>query len=75
MGLDWITLIGTAAAICTTIAFVPQIVLIRRHGGRDVSYGMLALYLAGVLLWLSYGLLTGARALIAANVAATFLVP
>jgi 5'-nucleotidase len=69
-----ITLVGTVAAACTTVAFVPQIFRIRRHGGRDVSYGMLALYLGGVLLWLAYGLLTGARAVIAANAAAALLV-
>jgi 5'-nucleotidase len=69
-----ITFIGTAAAACTTIAFVPQILRIRRLGGRDVSYGMLALYQVGVLLWLAYGLLSGARAVVAANAAAALLV-
>jgi 5'(3')-deoxyribonucleotidase/uncharacterized protein with PQ loop repeat len=75
MSLDqWITFVGTVAALCTTVAFVPQIVRVRRQGGRDLSYGMLALYLAGVLLWLGYGLMIGARAVILANVAATVLV-
>jgi 5'(3')-deoxyribonucleotidase/uncharacterized protein with PQ loop repeat len=69
-----IILVGTVAAACTTLAFVPQIQRIRRLGGRDVSYAMLALYLVGVLLWLAYGLLTGARAVIAANAAAALLV-
>jgi 5'(3')-deoxyribonucleotidase/uncharacterized protein with PQ loop repeat len=70
----WITTFGAVAAVCTTVAFVPQIVRVRRQGGRDLSYGMLGLYLAGVLLWLAYGLLIGARAVIFANVAATLLV-
>ena len=43
------------AAVCTTIAFVPQIVKIQKQGGRDLSYPMLALYLTGVLLWFAYG--------------------
>jgi 5'-nucleotidase len=73
-GDPWITVVGAVAAVCTTVAFVPQIVRIRRQGGRDLSYGMLLLYLAGVLLWLGYGLLIGARAVILANVAATLLV-
>lgn len=75
MSLDqWIAGVGTVAAVCTTVAFVPQIVRVRRQGGRDLSYGMLALYLTGVLLWLAYGCLIGARAVILANVAAALLV-
>ena len=70
----WIVVVGTAAALCTTVAFVPQILRVRRQGGRDLSYGMLVLYLAGVLLWLAYGLLSGARAVVAANAVAAVLV-
>ena len=47
--------IGTVAAICTTGAFIPQIVKLRKQGGKDLSYSMLFLYLTGVLLWLVYG--------------------
>jgi 5'(3')-deoxyribonucleotidase/uncharacterized protein with PQ loop repeat len=71
---QWITVVGTVAAFCTTVAFVPQIVRVYRQGGRDLSYGMLGLYLAGVLLWLGYGVLIGARAVILANCAAAVLV-
>ena len=65
---------GTAAAICTTGAFVPQLVKIRRQGGEDLSYVMLVIYLGGVLLWLSYGVLLHAQAVIWANATATILV-
>ena len=65
--------IGTIAAICTTGAFVPQIIKIRKQGGADVSYLMLFVYLAGVLLWLVYGLLFHAPAVIWANVVAVIL--
>jgi 5'(3')-deoxyribonucleotidase/uncharacterized protein with PQ loop repeat len=71
---QWIAAVGTVAALCTTVAFVPQIARVRRQGGRDLSYGMLGLYLSGVLLWLGYGVLIGARAVILANAAATVLV-
>jgi len=70
----WIAVIGSVAAVLTTVAFVPQIVRTWRQGGRDLSYGLLGLYLAGVLLWLVYGLLTGARAVVAANAAAAVMV-
>src|SRR5438105_13736154 len=66
--------IGTIAAICTTGAFVPQIIKIRKQGGDDVSYLMLFVYLIGVLLWLVYGLLFHAPAVIWANVVASILV-
>jgi 5'(3')-deoxyribonucleotidase/uncharacterized protein with PQ loop repeat len=66
--------IGTLAAICTTVAFVPQIVKLRKQGGEDLSYPMLFLYLAGVLLWLVYGLMIHAAAVIWANAIATFLI-
>ena len=66
--------LGTLAAICTTVAFVPQIVKLRKQGGEDLSYPMLFLYLAGVLLWLVYGLMIHAAAVIWANAVATFLI-
>lgn len=66
--------VGTAAAICTTGAFIPQIVKIRQRGGHDVSYSMLVIYLIGILLWLFYGLLLRAPEIIWANAATAFLV-
>jgi MtN3 and saliva related transmembrane protein len=66
--------IGGIAAVCTTGAFVPQILKIRRQGGGDLSYPMLFLYLTGILLWLAYGLILHAAAIIWANAATAFLV-
>jgi MtN3 and saliva related transmembrane protein len=59
--------IGYVAAVCTTGAFIPQIVKIKRQGGDDLSYPMLVFYLTGVLLWLIYGLLLHAPEVIWAN--------
>jgi 5'(3')-deoxyribonucleotidase/uncharacterized protein with PQ loop repeat len=69
-----IAVIGTVAALCTTGAFIPQIVKIRKQGGEDLSYSMLLVYLFGVLLWLIYGIMFRAPAVIWANIAATLLV-
>jgi 5'(3')-deoxyribonucleotidase/uncharacterized protein with PQ loop repeat len=69
-----VAILGTLAAICTTGAFIPQIVKIHRQGGEDLSYGMLGVYLAGVVLWLCYGLKLGAQAVIWANTTAAILV-
>ena len=66
--------IGTVAAFCTTVAFVPQIVKLRKQGGEDLSYQMLFLYLSGVLLWLVYGIRVHAVAVIWANALACLMV-
>ena len=66
--------VGTAAAICTTGAFIPQIFKIRRQGGNDLSYSMLFFYLAGILFWLTYGLMLRAAAIIWANAITAILV-
>lgn len=66
--------VGTVAALCTTGAFIPQILKIRRQGAEDLSFAMLFIYLTGVLLWLLYGLLLHAAAVIWANAASSFLV-
>jgi len=66
--------IGFLAAACTTLSFIPQLIKIRRSGGRDLSYGMLTIYLSGLALWLIYGLRLHAQAVIAANAIALVLV-
>jgi MtN3 and saliva related transmembrane protein len=68
------TSIGLIAAACTTASFVPQLVTIHRQGGRDLSYGMLLLYMLGVMLWLIYGLRIHAAEVILANIVAGALV-
>lgn len=66
--------IGTVAAFCTTAAFVPQIVKLRKQGGKDLSYSMLFFYWTGVLLWLVYGVRVHAMAMVWANALAAVLV-
>jgi len=70
----WITIAGSLGGFCTTFAFVPQVLKIWKQGGRDLSYGMLSLYLIGVILWLVYGILLRAQAVIIANVATAILI-
>jgi MtN3 and saliva related transmembrane protein len=69
-----IATVGILAGLCTSVSFVPQVVKIWKQGGRDLSCGMLALYLAGVLLWLWYGIMENALAIILANAATGTLV-
>jgi len=70
----WSAVIGTAAALSTTLAFYPQLVKVRKQGGGDLSVAMLAMYLGGQGLWLIYGLLNQAGAVIGANIASIVLV-
>ena len=74
MRTDGTELIGFIAAACTTLAFVPQLLKIRRQGGRDLSYLMLGVYFGGLCLWLVYGVRLRAPAIIAANIVAILLV-
>lgn len=49
--------LGTIAAICTTVGFIPQIIRgIKTRELRDVSPTMLTLLLVGCSLWLTYGI-------------------
>jgi len=63
-----ITLIGLAAAFCTTIAFLPQVIKTwcTRSTG-DLSLAMFLVFTSGIFLWLVYGLIIGDVPLIAAN--------
>src|SRR6185295_12706710 len=45
-----------------------------RQGGRDLSYGMLLVFLTGVLLWTAYGHLIGSLPVLVSNVATGVLV-
>jgi len=70
----WIVVVGSLGGFCTTFAYVPQVVKIWKQGGRDLSYGMLGLYLFGVILWLIYGLLVHAQAVVLTNFATAILI-
>ena len=69
----WKSLIGTIAAVCSTVTLLPQLLKMRRFGAHDLSYQMLYLYLFGVLLWLVYGTMIHSIPLIISNAPATCL--
>lgn len=63
-----IALLGYVAAALTTLSFLPQVIKTWRTGAaRDLSLTTLAMFFAGVALWLSYGLAIGDGPLAAAN--------
>ncbi|MBP7064462.1 SemiSWEET family sugar transporter [Ferrovibrio sp.] len=64
----WIEAVGIAAGCLTTLAYLPQVIQVwRSRSARDVSLGMFVLMVAGLVLWLGYGLLIGSVSLILAN--------
>ncbi|MFZ0662102.1 MAG: SemiSWEET transporter [Acidobacteriaceae bacterium] len=63
-----VNLVGTAAAVCTTIAFVPQLVRVYRlKTARDISFAMFLVFSVGELLWLIYGIFIHSLPVILAN--------
>src|SRR5688572_25509620 len=74
MAIDWPTLAGTAAAVVTTLAFLPQFFSLGKRGNKELSPVMLAIYLMGQGLWLAYGLMIGSGPIIGANAVSFVLV-
>lgn len=68
MLLDLHSFIGYAAAILTTVAFVPQ--TLKSWQTRDlsgVSLPMYSLFTLGMVMWLVYGAMLGSWPIIIAN--------
>ncbi|MFH2048791.1 MAG: SemiSWEET transporter [bacterium] len=72
--MDNTTLLGLAAGLLTTVAFIPQLVkVIKSRSTKDISLLMYVVISTGILLWLIYGLCIGSVPVIAAN-AVTLLI-
>lgn len=62
------TLIGLAAAFCTTISYLPQVHKSwKTRSTSDLSMQMMLLLFSGLTLWISYGALRGDLVLVIAN--------
>jgi MtN3 and saliva related transmembrane protein len=63
-----INFIGSSAAVCTTISFVPQLIRVwRLKSARDISLTMFLIFSLGVFLWLVYGIYIHSFPVILAN--------
>lgn len=66
--MDFTNILGFTAASLTTLAFLPQVIKIwRSRSTRDISLPMLVTFIAGITLWLVYGLLVNAAPIYLAN--------
>ncbi len=64
-----VDVVGTVAALLTTLAFVPQVVQIwRTRSASSVSMPMYVIFTVGVLLWLAYGLMLVSWPIIGCNI-------
>jgi MtN3 and saliva related transmembrane protein len=62
------TALGLAAAMCTTISFIPQVVKAwRTRSTDDISLGTSLSLIVGLALWLAYGTILRDLPLILAN--------
>ena len=56
----WANVVGVAAAACSMISFVPQILkILREHDASSVSVRMYLVTVTGFACWIVYGVLIG----------------
>ncbi len=69
MDANWIEIVGGLGAICTTAAFVPQVIQMwRTRSAKDVSLPMYLIFTAGLVCWLIYGIALTAWPIILSNI-------
>lgn len=62
------TVIGTGAALCTIVSFVPQIAkILRERDASSVSLRMYVFTVSAFSLWTAYGIMLEAWPLVLAN--------
>ena len=68
LSVESVTLVGSVAAVCTTGAFVPQVVRVwRLKRAEEISLATFLLFGVGTAVWLVYGLFIGSAPVIVAN--------
>ncbi len=68
-------IIGTASALLTTTAFLPQVVkAVKTRKTDDLSYGMLLLQSTGNVGWVTYGCVIHSASIAVSNVVTCLLV-
>lgn len=66
--MDWTSILGLVAGICTTAAVVPQLLKAwKTKEVDDVSPGMFFVLITGLALWVVYGVIKNDFPIIATN--------
>ena len=73
--IDQNELIGFIAAVCTTFAFLPQVIKVwKTKQTKDLTLRMYTIMFIGICLWFVYGLRINSLSIILANIVTGFLV-
>lgn len=73
--IDQNEIIGLIAAVCTTFAFIPQVMKVwKTKQTKDLSLRMYSIMFIGIILWLVYGIRIDSLSIILANVVTATLV-
>ena len=66
--MQFFTIIGIAASVCTGVASVPQFIkIIKEKKAESISIGTMITLIAGLLLWVYYGIIKKDMILIISN--------
>ena len=66
--METATIVGSVAALASTVSFTPQAwKIIKSRSTHDISTGMYSLTVGGFMLWTIYGVLLGQWPLIVTN--------
>jgi MtN3 and saliva related transmembrane protein len=67
-GMDYMTMIGLAAAALGGISLFPQLLkVLQTKSTKDISLGMIIIFSSSIFLWLVYGILMENSPIIIAN--------
>ena len=72
--ISFVTIIGVAAAFCTTVSYIPQLKKVwETRETKDISLKMFLILAAGIALWIVYGVLQGDAVIVLANAVSLLL--
>ncbi|MEO5581552.1 MAG: SemiSWEET transporter [Saprospiraceae bacterium] len=66
--MEWITIVGISASICTAVASVPQLIkILKEKKADDISLIMILVLVVGLGIWVYYGVLKEDYIIVIAN--------
>ncbi len=67
--MNYIQVIGISAGILTSLSMLPQLIkIIKEKAAKDVSVIMILILLAGLVMWIYYGVLKKDMPIIVTNI-------
>ena len=68
MQINTVELVGFIAGTLSTCSFLPQVIKVwKTKSTRDISLTTFIFYCAAMLMWLTYGILSGSKPIIVTN--------